>query len=141
MTLVAAVDRVGTWTITGWKNIGMDDIAGAVPQADLPAMVLLPGILPDKASQPFDIGLSSASVVVAMDHLILSTGIALQRPQARLYTLMGLVDLYIAKVKTDWLLNGTLLEPMQFTISFAPINLGGAIYEGFTAHHRWVLAL
>jgi hypothetical protein len=141
MTLAQAVDRVGTWTITGWTNLGMDDISGAPAQQILPAMLLLPGIIPKNPTQAFDIGLSSAAVVVAMDHIVFSSGIALKRPQARTYDQIALVDAYIAKVKTDWLLNGYLLEPMQFTVSFDNIVFGGQIYTGITFNHRWVLAL
>lgn len=143
MTLKAAVDQLGTWAVTGvTTNIGLDDFAGAIPEASLPALLVrLSQWPPSGGGKPFDLGLSTAAVTVQVEHLLILQGAAMARPQDA-YNLLALIDNYITKVKADWRLNSTLLEPLKIiSVQCGLIVVAGAAYYGATFRHEWLLAL
>jgi hypothetical protein len=143
MSIKAAFDRLGTWSVSGvTTNYGLDDVVGAIPQAQLPALGVFPGAVYAKGMQPFNINQSKAQTTVAVDHYLLSSGIALKQPSTRFYDLLALMDNYAAKVLADWTLNGNLLEPLTIpSIYVGAIQLGGVVYYGVIYHHQWVLQL
>lgn len=142
MTLKAAVDRLGTWTVTGVKTpYALNNQPNAVNYTSLPALVIL---LPDEGSgKPFDLGLSQAAAGFELSHvLLLASGVSGSYYGARLYAALDLIDNYFIKVKTDWTLNGNLLEPLVIDrVEFKTLKLGGNLYNGVEFHHRWVLNL
>jgi hypothetical protein len=142
MTLKAAVDRLGTWVVTGVvTNYGNDDYPGIIPHTELPALLVL-GAEEGEGAKAFNVSMTQARVAVAMSHYLLVKGAGIGRPQARMYDSLALVDNYYAKVVTDWLLNGTLLEPLRITdTTFGLIQIGNGTYYGVTFRHEWVLAL
>lgn len=142
MSFQGAVDRIGTWAVTGvTTNYGLDDFPGMLPESALPALVLAGG---PKAGggKPFDLGLAKAKATIFIDHTLAYRGVGLGTPQSNFYGCVPLVDNYIAKVKTDWTLNSNLLEPLEIVATaFEPVVFGNITYWGVVFRHKWVLTI
>jgi len=136
-----AFDRLGTWTVAGVKTpYPLNTQPNQVPYTSLPALVITPPT--GGADAPFDLGLSKSACVLMVDHTLLVSGISGSYFGARVYATLDLIDAYFAKVKTDWTLNGQLLEPLQISgVRFATINYGGSAYNAVIFPHKWVLTL
>lgn len=143
MTFKQAVDRLGTWAVTGvTTNYGNDDVPGMIAPAELPALLLLGAQGGSKGLAPFDLEATTAGFTVFVNHLLLIRGAGMGRPQESFYDGVTLVDNYITKVKTDWTLNGYLAEPLQIGgARWQPFTLGTTTYWAIVFPHRWVLAL
>lgn len=143
MSFKGAVDRTKTWAVTGvTTNYGLDGIPGDVPEAALPALLLLPSPLDERALKPFDIQASAGQFVVHLDHVLLISGAGMKRPQEAMYKACQLVDDYLAKVKTDWTLNANLVEPLQIVgAGLRAYPLGALVYWAVVFRHRWALVV
>lgn len=146
MTLKGAIDRLGTWAVTGiTTNYGLDDVpGGAIPTDALPALLVDPGFSESGGGRfrPFDLAASYGKAVIDLDHLLLYTGVGLGRPQVRFYSVVALVDNYLSKVVDEWTLNDNLLEPLAIVeVSFGAIVWGGVVYYGVRFRHQWILKL
>lgn len=141
MSLLGAVDRINTWAVTGvTTNYGLDDLPGVLSEVVLPSLVLAGG--DGGGGKPFDLGLTSANVVVFMTHTLVLRGAGVGRPQNAFYGLVTLIDNYVAKVKTDWMLNANLSEPLQIVeTTFKPVVYGSVTYFAVVFKHRWTLTL
>lgn len=141
MSLAAAVDRINTWTVTGiTTNYGLDDLPGIIPEGALPALVLMGG--EGGGGKPFDLGLSKADLTVSMLHVLVYKGAGQGNPKTAFYGTIALIDNYVAKIKTDWTLNGNLLEPLQIMgTTFKPVVLGSVAYWAVVFEHRWRLSI
>lgn len=141
MTLKAAFDQIGIWTVTGVTVYGLDDFNGlAVPQGNLPALLPRVSGTGGETARPLGIAANDGKLVVHVDHHLLICGLGLSTPS--LYSTLTYIDNYFAKVKTDWLLNGNLAEPLAVADTYeGPIEIGNVLYYGLTFRHRWVLTI
>lgn len=141
MSFKGAVDRIGTWTVTGvTTNYGLDDLPGVLPENALPALVL--AAPRGGANKPFDLGLTKAVLTVFIDHVLVLRGAGAGKPQSSYYGGAAIIDNYVAKVLTDWTLNENLLEPLQIvSASFEPVIFGSVAYYGCVLRHKWVLTI
>lgn len=141
MSVKLAVDRLGTWTVTGVKTpYALNTQPNQVPYSSLPALVIgLPAAGGDK---PFDLGATKGQAVLKIPHTLLVGGVSGSYYGARIYSTLDLIDNYFTKVKSDWTLNDQLLEPLAIIdVSFHVLNYGGSAYNAINFMHQWVLAL
>ncbi len=140
MTLKAAVDRLSAWVVTGVTNLGPDDLVGAVPEVDLPALVVLLSGTGGEALRPLGISAEMGRVVVHVDHVLLTSGLGMSLTRERYYEALTHIDNYLAAVVQDLDLNGNLMEALTIAdTSVGAIEFFGVLYYGITFRHRWVL--
>lgn len=141
MTVKGAVDRLGTWTVTGVKTpYALNVQPNTVPYTSLPALVIALPV--DGGGRPFDLGLAKAKATMTLEHTLLVSGVSASYFGARVYQTLDLIDNYFTKVKTDWTLNNQLLEPLEITDTrFEAVKYGGSVYNAVVFVHKWVLDL
>ncbi len=140
MSLEAAFDALAAWSVTGVTNLALDDVAGPVPETDLPALVARFGGTGGEALMPLGILAEAGRVVVHVEHMLLLSGLGVGLEVERFADAIPVIDAYLEAAALDLDLGGTLLEPLRIAdTSAGAIEFYGVLYYGVTFRHRWVL--
>lgn len=146
-TFHTALDRLAALTVTGVAhNYAVSAVPDTLTRAQLPALLVLPGMLDDthrlrergEGFHALAFSNGARTVTYTVTHLLLvapvesSTG-----SRAHLPRLVDLIDTYLAALSNDITLNDALTEPARVEVQPGTFTRGGVRYHGCAFHHTW----
>lgn len=136
MTLAGAMARLALISVSGVTSYAWGLPAMPPHEAGLPCLVIV-GDSNKSELQIRSITGSAGTMVVAVSHLLLYSGIGMHRLPERV-DVLAKVDLYAAAIKADWTLNDELAAPLTISpISIGQIEFLGMVYYGVSFRHLW----
>lgn len=136
LAALAAISPSGVVT-----KYGMSEIPGAVGNADLPALVILPHNN-EKAFIPYDSNLTYGIARISILHVLLAESGGSGRTEDRYHFVTSLISNYFSAIGDNWDMSGHLMYPTQINyITIGDIEYSGVHYRGAEFIHDWVLKL
>lgn len=143
MSYVAAVTQLAGLSVVGiTTSLNITERKGALGPAALPALVPDFEVSLSNTFKQIDFSGQSGVATLALNHILLSSGLGLGSASERIGDMVALVDNYFAAIKGDLLLNDNLAEPLQIVFQNpGPIVYYGTGYYGMVFTHLWKLIL
>ncbi len=145
----SALTNLSALSVSGvTHNYDVDAVPDDLSRAQLPALLVLPGMVADSERNRergkgfVAIAFSSGprTVTYAVTHLLLVAPVAAGRGQrSHLPTLIDLIDAYIAALSANLTLSGALLEPARVHIEPGVFTYGEVAYHGCAFCHTWII--
>ena len=129
-------------------NYDVDAVPDDLSRAQLPALLVLPGMAQDAQRFPERgkgfIAIAFASgprtITYAVTHLLLVAPVSAGRgARSHLPKLIDLIDAYIVALGANLTLSGALLEPARVQVEPGIFTYGDIPYHGCAFRHTWVI--
>jgi hypothetical protein len=146
----AALDALASLSVAGVAHhYGVDAVPERLTRAQLPALLVLPGELHDRrlfkergsAFEAITFGGTGLATLTVTDLLLTAPRAAGLGMRSHLPGLIGLIDAYLAALRADVTLGGTLAQPAQVAVEPGIFTHGGRAYHGCALRHTWALAI
>lgn len=130
------------------RHYALDDVPDRLLRPQLPALIILPGDLPERRTlgeRGGGLGAiafagAARTVELRVTHLLLVGAVESGfGAQSHLAQVVALIDAYLEVISADLRLGDRLLEPMQISIEPGEFERGGGRFHGAAFRHRWLI--
>lgn len=149
MALTDALTQLAALTVPGvLHHYAIDELPGTLTRAQLPALLVLPGLPQENAflrrgGEGFSslaFSGTSATAALVITHLLLAAPASAALGE-RTYApvLVDLIDSYLSVLAGDVTLGGTLAAPARVVVETGIFQRGLLDYAGCAFRHTWVV--